>query len=807
MSLFSAGGIGDLGFKNAGFRCLATAELISRRLEVQTLNKISEEAGYICGDINDERVFQSILRNCEKFERKNSQPVTAVLATPPCQGMSVANQKKGDELQRNSLVVRSIEIIQRIKPLVFVFENVPAFIKTTCTGLDGDNRPIGEEIERVLGGEYEFFSKVLQLAECGSPSSRKRSITIGVRNDLTWVTPLDLFPPKQPAMSLRELIGDLPRLTEMGQWALGDPFHAFRPYKPHMRDWISELKEGESAFDNLDPRKRPHRIIDGKVVPNVRKNGDKYKRVYWDAIPPCVHTRNDILASQNTVHPQDDRVFSIRELMRMMGVPDGFRWFEIPSEASEEDVAGLIAKHAMNIRQCLGEAVPVPVTEAIANAIRLNLVSHMYIRGGKPRLLNNSNWTTDAQQRAYAVVPSSTAKNFAAYYTQPLVAFAVAKRALGSLGNKASYRILEPSVGSGVFVAVLRQLLVGKNWELVVIDSDTEAIERFENGFRIQNPLGNNEAKLETFCGDYLSFPALGGFDLIIGNPPFGIKGSGATGLGKRADISARFVSKARSESSVVAFVLPKATLHADRYKSIRDEVGRNDAITSVLDLGELAFPSVKVETVGLVILPRSAVQDVEVKSWVSNEVLLQEQDYICPQEFPTWMIYRNDCVDEILTTCEAGKLSVSRDRRISRRMAVAKEEKDSVRVFRGRNLSKDGSLIDDSRDYWIARVDAEQTLAAIASLESNVTLLAPNLSYYPRLVQYEVTDEAVPDGSCAVMYGNLTEKEIRAAIKFSSTEKNKEFYRIACNRATRSINIDNSLSFWWLVPKCEHED
>jgi DNA (cytosine-5)-methyltransferase 1 len=42
------------------------------------------------------------------------------------------------------------------------------------------------------------------------------------------------------------------------------------------------------------------------------KNGDKYKRQYWNKVAPCIHTRNDILSSQNTVHPVDDRVFSIR---------------------------------------------------------------------------------------------------------------------------------------------------------------------------------------------------------------------------------------------------------------------------------------------------------------------------------------------------------------------------------------------------------------------------------------------------------------------------------------------------------------
>ena len=84
-----------------------------------------------------------------------------------------------------------------------------------------------------------------------------------------------------------------------------------------MRPWIHCLKEGESAFNNADPNLRPHKVIDGKIVENINKNRDKYTRQKWDRFIQCVHTRNDQLAAQNTLHPEQDRVFSIREIMEM----------------------------------------------------------------------------------------------------------------------------------------------------------------------------------------------------------------------------------------------------------------------------------------------------------------------------------------------------------------------------------------------------------------------------------------------------------------------------------------------------------
>jgi DNA (cytosine-5)-methyltransferase 1 len=53
--------------------------------------------------------------------------------------------------------------------------------------------------------------------------------------------------------------------------------------------------------------------------------GDKYKRQRWDKVAPCIHTANDCLASQNTIHPFDDRVFSIAELMEIMAIPKEFK--------------------------------------------------------------------------------------------------------------------------------------------------------------------------------------------------------------------------------------------------------------------------------------------------------------------------------------------------------------------------------------------------------------------------------------------------------------------------------------------------
>jgi len=327
ISLFSSAGVGCFGFKQNDFECIASNEILTKRLKIQVYNnKCKHHSGYLDGNISSKDIKDKLFAEIEYWKEKyHIKEPDVIIATPPCQGMSVANHKKNNEKSRNSLVVESIKITKEVLPKFFIFENVRAFLNTVCTDIDGIDKSINEAINLNLGGNYNILSKIINFKEYGSNSSRTRTLVIGVRKDLQNISPYDIFPKKNKAKTLRQLIGNLPSLTNMGEIS-DDIFHSYRKFDEKMLSWIEDLKEGQSAFENADPEKIPHRIIDGVKVLNKSKNGDKYARWYWDKEGPCVHTRNDILSSQNTVHPSDNRVFSIRELMRMMSIPDKFEW-------------------------------------------------------------------------------------------------------------------------------------------------------------------------------------------------------------------------------------------------------------------------------------------------------------------------------------------------------------------------------------------------------------------------------------------------------------------------------------------------
>ena len=71
----------------------------------------------------DKNIYNKLLK-----EAKNSD-CRFLLATPPCQGMSVAGKMKKDD-PRNSLIKYVIKFIKDLQPTNAIIENVPAILKT-----------------------------------------------------------------------------------------------------------------------------------------------------------------------------------------------------------------------------------------------------------------------------------------------------------------------------------------------------------------------------------------------------------------------------------------------------------------------------------------------------------------------------------------------------------------------------------------------------------------------------------------------------------------------------------------------------
>lgn len=302
ISLFSGAGVGCYGLLEEGFECVATNEILEKRLNIQRINrKCKLDESYISGDIKKPETKEKILKQIGFYSKKfGNDRVDLVVATPPCQGMSVANhKKKNDEIKRNSLVVESIDLIKQIKPRFFILENVPSFYKTGCIDKNDNLLEIGSMIEQNLSGDYMLYDEVINFKNFGANSSRTRTLVIGVCKEFKdFTSALEFFPDFKQEKTLKEVVGSLKPLS-WGEYDSADFYHSFRTYPKHMQEWIKDLKEGQSAFENTELNKKPHRIVGNKIVLNVSKNGDKYKRQKYHSVaqklkinmiiggPPC----------------------------------------------------------------------------------------------------------------------------------------------------------------------------------------------------------------------------------------------------------------------------------------------------------------------------------------------------------------------------------------------------------------------------------------------------------------------------------------------------------------------------------------
>ncbi|MFZ8199361.1 DNA cytosine methyltransferase [Alteromonas portus] len=806
VSLFSSAGVGCFGLKELGFNCIVTAELLEKRLNIQKTNKKCKyETGYICGDLADENIHNQLYDEIAAYKAKeNVKDIDLVVATPPCQGMSVANHKKNEELGRNSLVVESIRVVSEQKPKFFVFENVRAFLKSICTDLDGVDKSIEEAIFANLSAEYLIETKILNLKNYGSNSSRTRTLVIGVRSDQKGITPLDLFPSYRPEKTLREVIGNLPSLKNMGEFSEDDIFHSFRPYKEEMYPWIKATPYGKSAFDNESDSLKPHKIVNGEVVVNQNKNGDKYKRQLWERVAPCIHTRNDCLPSQNTVHPVDNRVFSIRELMLMMSIPNTFQWVPedvVPKRSSSfEEKVKFRKKTEFNIRQCIGEAVPTGVMTEIGRNIQkltapslgkkqvADLIDQHSLRDTKKlRSFIEKNWKKYTYQDMFKVCELANAKRLdtAAYYTDQEICFSAISR-LPDLSSEC-VRILEPSVGVGSFLNQIIKKYQGKTLIIDCIDINRDSIELCQ--LLVEKYFKNLDVKFNFYNEDFLLWNTDKTYDIVIGNPPYmKVKNHELlvkyrTGVFNQVtnNIFSFFIEKCLKLGKFVSLIVPKALLNAPEYEKTRELLERY-TLLHINDYNEKAF-DVKIETVSITVKKEKAQRNnsLSIYSFLNKKFFVQQQKYIAHAYFNSWLLYRNEWFDAIFAKLEFGFFKVFRDRQITKQHT---KDSGKYRVIKSRNIGHGDIKNIDGYDCFI---DNLEPFAVKKFLDKNV-LIVPNLTYNPRAAR--LPKGCVVDGSAAILYSCQEFKESDISY-FSSDEFNK-FYRIARNFGTRSMNIDS---------------
>jgi len=352
LSFFTGGGFFDMGFELAGFKVVWTNEynpVFKDMYEYgMTAWRRSFDPGSAVAKITEKRSIEdmSAVEILKHAFPCGKPPIFGAIGGPPCPDFSSGGKNLGSGGKYGILSKIYADLIYDIQPDFFVFENVPGLFRTQ------KHRAFLEELECKLEESYTVDLKILNALEMGVPQDRERLIFLGIVDILAEV-----------------LLGRRPKEGERGWF----PFPECPKYKDAKTrfNWPTIVLPGKKPGkpSGIPEELMVHHVLDGCNPPNRQPNGlegfqpysAKFKTVCEGDVKRKSFKRLHRYRYSSTacyghnevhLHPWENRRLTVRETMRIQGIPDSYI---LPPEKS------LTAKYAL-----IGNAVPVPLAYHVA---------------------------------------------------------------------------------------------------------------------------------------------------------------------------------------------------------------------------------------------------------------------------------------------------------------------------------------------------------------------------------------------------------------------------------------------------------
>ena len=304
-------------------------------------------------------------------EQVKNKQVDLIIGGPPCQAYSIVGRardpKNMEDDPRNHLYKHYVKFLDKYKPKMFVFENVPGM-------LSAKNGEYFDKIKKAIKkAGYNFDYKVLNAKDFNVLQDRKRVILIGWQQDLDLQYP-EFKIKEQKYKILKDLFSDLPVLQNgsgsMGMVKYkrktteylestsirnGMDFTTHHISRPHNEN---DLEIYRIAVDLWKEKKRlnyatlPQRLIKHK---NTTSFTNRFQVVNGDGISNTV-VAHIAMDGHYYIHPDinQNRSITVREAARIQSFPDDF-YFEGGRSAAFKQI---------------GNAVPPLMAEEIAKQIK-----------------------------------------------------------------------------------------------------------------------------------------------------------------------------------------------------------------------------------------------------------------------------------------------------------------------------------------------------------------------------------------------------------------------------------------------------
>jgi DNA (cytosine-5)-methyltransferase 1 len=360
----------SLGFEQAGFDVVAAVEKDPIHAAAHAFN--FPRCAVFARDIS--RVTGAEIRLAAGI---GNRAVDVVFGGAPCQGFSLIGHRVLDD-PRNALVRQFVRIVRELEPRAFVFENVKGLTV-------GEHRRFLDELVSAFADTgYDVHQpwKVLNAAEYGVPQNRDRLFLIGARRDErcpSYPTPTTrpagkaASPHAPSGPTCADALGDLPdaeRFPELihsdtvrpdtADW--GEPSTYARLARclsndawffGHPREWdpavltssmrtehtaISRRRFAETQGGEVEPISRLFKLPADGVSNTLRAGTDAERGAFTSPRP---------------IHYALPRLITVREMARLHGFPDWFRFNATKWHGARQ----------------VGNAVPPPLARAVASAV------------------------------------------------------------------------------------------------------------------------------------------------------------------------------------------------------------------------------------------------------------------------------------------------------------------------------------------------------------------------------------------------------------------------------------------------------
>ncbi len=287
--------------------------------------------------------------------------VGILLAGLPCQGFSESNRRTRTESNPKNFLYREVvRLLTELRPRWCVLENV-AGIATLKSG-DFLGRML-EEFSRV---GYRVECGILNAEDFGVPQCRRRAFLVGTRMEWSFGFPDGRVGPGVRRPTVRDAIGDLPRLrngASVGSVGYGRPWREVGEYARELRPVEMETVSGCEVSRNSERVVERYKYIgmgqNWRAIPSrlMTNYGDAsrchtgiYYRLKWGEQAKVIgNFRKNML-----IHPSQDRGLSIREAARLQSFDD------------RHEFCGPLNHR----QQQVGDAVPPLLAQVVAEAVK-----------------------------------------------------------------------------------------------------------------------------------------------------------------------------------------------------------------------------------------------------------------------------------------------------------------------------------------------------------------------------------------------------------------------------------------------------